>query len=96
MVIAILSQIATVKAIYFLLDAYNVLSCIASANPRASEKRLVVEVHLLKEILQRLGAILGHVPGTEYQVDCMTKMSPNQAGWEVDFSKITWMQVSGV
>ena len=68
----------------------SVITCVKSANPQVTEKRHLVEIALVREILERHRITLHHVAGTANPVDQLTKFVPNECSIDsIDFSQTT-------
>ena len=78
-----------------LTDCASVLQCLRASNPKCTEKRHLVEVALVKEILERFGIEAGHIAGEYNPTDVFTKLRPAKTAKDllrasrIDFSKTT-------
>ena len=85
-----LKGVIPVKAIYVFVDAASVITCVKSANPQVTEKRHLVEVALIREILERHKISLIHIAGSANPADLLTKFAPNETHISsVDFAETT-------
>ena len=72
------------------MDARSVVACLASKNPSCTEKRLLVGLALVREIIEKYNINLHHIAGEANPGDQYTKFEPNLVRDSVvDFSEST-------
>ena len=85
-----LKGVIPVRAVFVFVDAASVITCCMSANPQVSEKRHLVEVALVREIIERYKIHLLHISGEANPADQLTKFAPNGVHVsEIDFAQTT-------
>jgi hypothetical protein len=67
-----------VKRIIAMTDCSSVLQCTRSTNPRCTEKRHLVEISIIQELLSRYNIECHHIAGEYNPVDVFTKLKPSE------------------
>jgi hypothetical protein len=90
-VLALTGGILAYKKRAVFCDAASVVTCIHAKNPQATEKRTLVEIALIREILERYNIELHHIAGEFNPADVFTKIEHNDMDVNyLDISKTTF------
>jgi hypothetical protein len=69
-----------IEEVYLLTDSQSLVSNLATLNPRATERRLLIDLHILRQLLHEHGVQVAFNSNQNNSADPLTKRIPDNNG----------------